>query len=451
MKKSKLFGIVLGICIVGMIAGCSQGSNPETKISEASEIVSEEVVEIGSAESESEEEITTEIQASVTDDVKELKFSIPLPMGGMLQSVEFQEVEGISDDKKSEMDRAARAGTPSSGLVINNAKNFYYYSKLSSDIQNIYDAMLLLAQDPSSEDNVVVMMTADDPTSSEFLDKYATAYFALVYDHPELFWLYNESETSVALATPKSESGSLHTVYLFFSNPVKDFEKQQKAFNKAADDFLSDINLKGSEREVAKAIHDKLINMVTYDMDTLALSPEESRASLSHTAYGALVENNKGEKNHAVCDGYSLAYVYLLQQAGIDAVFIGGTAGYSKSETEGHAWSMVSLDGKWHEVDSTWDDMGTMDDSLEEAKGADGYEYLVEALADKEYREILQHYLWGVSTGEISSFSPSEDYLYYTKDGKYALCLLAPSVHVRDNKKTAGPMGEVVDLAPIAK
>lgn len=448
--KKRLFSFIIVLCFFGMLAGCSQSTGSVTNITENSEIESSVVTEVSSTEMDI-EEITTEIQTSAKDDVTELKFSIPLPMGGMLQSVELQEIEGISDDKKSEMDRAARAGTPSSGHVINKAKDFYYYSNLSSDIQDIYDAMLLLAQDPSTDKNVVVLLTADDPVSASFAEKVGVAYFALVYDHPEMFWLYNESETSFSLATPQSESGPLYTVYLFFSNPVKDFEKQQKAFNNATDDFLSDINLKGSDREVAKAIHDKLIDMVTYDTDALELSPEDSAACLSHTAYGALVENNKGIKNYAVCDGYSLAYVYLLQQAGIDAVFIGGNAGYSNAETEGHAWSMISLDGQWYEVDSTWDDMGTLDDALKEAKGVDGYEYLVEALSDKEYRETLQHYLWGISTGEISSFNPTEEYLYYTKDGKYAICLLTPSVHVRDSKVTAGPMGEVIDLAPIAK
>jgi len=50
-----------------------------------------------------------------------------------------------------------------------------------------------------------------------------------------------------------------------------------------------------------------------------------------------------------ICGGYSWAFQYLLQRAGIEAIYAtGGTSlGY-------HAWNYMELDGKWYFADSTW-------------------------------------------------------------------------------------------------
>ena len=102
---------------------------------------------------------------------------------------------------------------------------------------------------------------------------------------------------------------------------------------------------------------------------------ENIRSDYAHTAYGPLVENGRGEDSTSVCDGYSLAYLYLLQQAGLTAAVIVGEAGSDKETMGGHAWNVVQIDGVWHEVDSTWDDMGTLEDQLQDYKGENVYTY----------------------------------------------------------------------------
>ncbi|MBQ1351103.1 MAG: hypothetical protein IIY71_00070 [Oscillospiraceae bacterium] len=51
----------------------------------------------------------------------------------------------------------------------------------------------------------------------------------------------------------------------------------------------------------------------------------------------------------AVCDAYALAYVYLLNDCGIDAVTV-------SCEDIQHEWAMVKIDGTWYHADLTWDD-----------------------------------------------------------------------------------------------
>ncbi len=65
----------------------------------------------------------------------------------------------------------------------------------------------------------------------------------------------------------------------------------------------------------------------------------------SHTAYGALIDGNP------VCSGYARAMHLLLTCEGINAKIISG-----KGEGEEHCWNLIELDGKWYQLDATWDD-----------------------------------------------------------------------------------------------
>ena len=57
-------------------------------------------------------------------------------------------------------------------------------------------------------------------------------------------------------------------------------------------------------------------------------------------------------KKGGVCSGYSRLFYRLAKEAGLEVRIISGkTAGGS---TEGHAWNMVKVDGKWYHIDVTW-------------------------------------------------------------------------------------------------
>ena len=97
-----------------------------------------------------------------------------------------------------------------------------------------------------------------------------------------------------------------------------------------------------SQVDKALLLHDRLAAWTAYDYDgyyggTLA------NDSPDYNAYGPLV-------NHlGVCNGYALAYNWLLEDVGI-------RAWYENSQTINHGWSRVELDGEPYYVDVTWDD-----------------------------------------------------------------------------------------------
>ena len=210
---------------------------------------------------------------------------------------------------------------------------------------------------------------------------------------------------------------------------------------------MADIDLTRSQPEIALQIHDKLIDTVTYDTDLAAAYSEDGAFDYGYTAYGALVANSRNQANTCVCDGYSYAYEYLLQQAGITCTRVGGYAGSDPDSMEAHSWNLVQLDGEWYEVDSTWNDI-----SAEEALDSeeDYSEIAEEAMRNEWYTDRLRHFLFNVTTEEISHFEPGK-YYRYTNDRGW-VSFLGDSVHIRHTQEDSASTGDyMTPLAPIAE
>ena len=187
----------------------------------------------------------------------------------------------------------------------------------------------------------------------------------------------------------------------------------------------------------------RLIDLVTYDKDAAEVLDKD----LAHTAYGALVENTSGYSNTAVCDGYSYAYEFLLQKAGIRSAIVAGRAGETEETAGSHSWNLVELDDEWYEVDATWNDI-----SVEEALDTEEEysEIAEEAIRNKWYTDKLTHFLFNVTTEEISDFKPGK-YFRYTNDRGW-VSFLGDSVHIRYTADESESTGDYMSpLAPVAE
>ena len=89
-----------------------------------------------------------------------------------------------------------------------------------------------------------------------------------------------------------------------------------------------------SDYNKVKAIHDYVIDNVTYDMSTNFNSP-----------YYALMEGT------SACQGYAVLIYKMLTEADISCRVITG-----KAKGGLHAWNLVKIDDKWYNLDATWDD-----------------------------------------------------------------------------------------------
>ena len=115
-----------------------------------------------------------------------------------------------------------------------------------------------------------------------------------------------------------------------------------KPFNPATEIVESIIDNSMTEIQKVKAIHDWLVNNVEYDIENY------NNGTIPDTSYTAegLFATHK-----AVCDGYSKAFVKMAECAGLDSLRVTGTGNGGP-----HAWNQVKVDGKWYNIDVTWDD-----------------------------------------------------------------------------------------------
>ena len=86
------------------------------------------------------------------------------------------------------------------------------------------------------------------------------------------------------------------------------------------------------EWEIALWLHDWLIYNANYDY--------------TYSRFGASGVLLKGS---GVCASYTDAYTYLLDEFGIESMYL-------SSRQMNHAWNLVKIDGEWCHIDCTWDD-----------------------------------------------------------------------------------------------
>ena len=134
----------------------------------------------------------------------------------------------------------------------------------------------------------------------------------------------------------------------FLYSASKDKRKKMKADTekKAAAILKKIIKPKMTDLQKERAIHDYIVKNTVYDYKNFinGTIPMES-----YTDYGALV------KGRAVCDGYAKAMFRLLNKAGVKCLYIVGTAS-DENGSYAHAWNKVKINGKYYNVDATWDD-----------------------------------------------------------------------------------------------
>lgn len=153
--------------------------------------------------------------------------------------------------------------------------------------------------------------------------------------------------------------------------------------------IISDLKLTGHpDDEKIKAIYNYVTRTVDYDYQGV-------NSATSHSAYAALAEKK------AVCQGYSTLIYRLLRECGIQNRIITGV-----SENQNHAWNLVLLNGKWYNLDATWDSNFDGNDQkyMYFLKGSSEF---TDHVRDKEFQtaEFLSKY--PVSIASYAKYQPA--------------------------------------------
>lgn len=152
-----------------------------------------------------------------------------------------------------------------------------------------------------------------------------------------------------------------------------------------------------SDFDKVLTIHDWIINKTKYD--TRIYSSEEVPWS-SYRSEGVF------KYGVAVCDGYSKAFQELAELAGLTVNRVTGTAVNNSGITETHSWNQVKVDGKWYNIDVTWDDPISTD--------GDKLQYIYFLVPDSQFTDHTAsgtHYTCTTAqpTAKISSYALQQD------------------------------------------
>lgn len=218
---------------------------------------------------------------------------------------------------------------------------------------------------------------------SEFED----LYYDIVYDNSELFYL----KTGFSYTYGGSKYGVLSVSPAYLYSRAQ-YNAMKPKFDAAVADYMSYISDDMTDYTKALILHDLLVSRNVYTESSAI--PDES-----YTSYGALV------KRDAVCQGYSMAYHYLLKLCGVES-------DYADSDEMGHVWNMVNIGGEYYHVDITWDDPRfDFNGTFEDIAGYVSHNYFLRT--DKEMMRDadgnIDHFGWtadhrAVSTAYSNSF-----------------------------------------------
>jgi transglutaminase/protease-like cytokinesis protein 3 len=125
---------------------------------------------------------------------------------------------------------------------------------------------------------------------------------------------------------------------------------------------------KTNDYDKAKAIHDWVSKNISYDFDNYYKG-----TITDDTALEAL------HKKLTVCNGYAKLYAALARAAGIPTKYVTGTA-----FGEGHAWNKSLINGKWINIDTTWDSVG-------EGQVSEQYFNLPDAQFNLEHKALTEN------------------------------------------------------------
>ncbi len=254
----------------------------------------------------------------------------------------------------------------------------YYYQHLPEELR-----------EPYREIYVRLMRNEDesDFLSSVTVDGFWQSYYAVLADHPEIFWIGANAQIKEAGLTGNVVSYSLETTV-----PQEARASMRESLEAAADACIAQIPSEATDYEKIKYVYEWIIDTTQYGSDSL-----DSQNIQSVLLY-----------RESVCAGYSKAFQYILNRMGLFCTYVTGTI----KDGGDHGWNLVRLDDAYYYVDVTWGDP-VFANAVDGAEGGvTNYNYL----CCTEYDLFQTH----TPSGEVE-LPPctSDDYNYYKRNGYY--------------------------------
>ena len=211
-----------------------------------------------------------------------------------------------------------------------------YYAMLDETCKDAYSQIYEQLAKGNQKFEITVELNTDQLTS---------AIDAILYDHPELFWLDNTYGYSYEPDTGSIKELSFN--FFDFADTPEKLAAAQAEFNNTVDTIIAQALNYPTFIERELFIHDYICQNTEYDVTV----------PYHQSAYSALVLHK------SVCAGYTRSFQYLMQKLGATCYCVTGKTEGISGEVVGatdasgsHSWNMVLIDGQYYNVDCLWDD-----------------------------------------------------------------------------------------------
>lgn len=255
------------------------------------------------------------------------------------------------------------------------AQNLYYgRSLLTTNEQQVYDQIVkkLLAfevTDENKNNSLICVPLLKDGVKLEYnfstiLKQLSKIAEYVAYDEQRITYLFSVAPkgadgryptyeydyydrkyyTKEICFTIKNLVGGLDDAKL--GEKKASYELEMTQVETGVKEILSKLKDDMTEAQKFRVLHDELIKRVSYGMK------DEGTGDIR----GAFIYNK------VLCEGYARTLAYLCQRAGLECIYVVGTASYdgtggsSSGSAFNHAWIKVKIDGQWYNVDPTNND-----------------------------------------------------------------------------------------------
>ena len=184
------------------------------------------------------------------------------------------------------------------------------------------------------QEQITISMESYDGNNSEDI---FSQFQKVRTEHPEFFWV-----TGGANLEGKTIGGiTNYTLTIETRCDISEVPQMEQELESIVTQIINGANANcGTDYEKALFIHDTIIHNCEYDEDTYYqnMSDPYDGNSLAYSAYGCLVNRN------AVCEGYTKAYMLIMNRMGIECGYVRGTATNSIGTTGLHSDNYIKLD-----------------------------------------------------------------------------------------------------------
>ncbi len=227
-------------------------------------------------------------------------------------------------------------------------------------------------------------------------------YVDIVYSNPHLFYVFTAIKYSYWPQTNTIVSLMFGDSYILTEEEALQYQDELSKF---ATDFLEVATTLENDVEKALYANDYIVLNTEYDIESVNTGVT-NRAS--HTMLGVFAHNS------AVCQGYTLAYTFLLDLVGINSTYV-------DSDPMNHVWNLVEIDGQWYHTDVTWND--PLIDTL--GKTSHSYFLVSESKISQTHKGFVTQQVADDTTYDNyywihirSNIAPKDGYHYYFTNNK---------------------------------